>query len=70
MDQAPNVILEGGPTLLPDEERVRYVADPGEKIKLLRGHRYDHFEPTAQTSSRQGQVLHVFVWSGSTYVAE
>ncbi|MDT0347328.1 DUF5988 family protein [Streptomyces litchfieldiae] len=70
MDRAPNVILEGGPTPLPDEERVRYVADPGQKIKLYRGHRYDHFEPTAQTSPHHGRELLVFQWSGSTFVAE
>jgi hypothetical protein len=70
MDRTPNAILLGGPTPLSDEERVRYAADLGEKIKISRGHRYDHFEPTTQTSPHQGRELRVFVWSGSTFVAE
>jgi hypothetical protein len=70
MDRAPNVILEGGPAQLPDDERIRYVADTGEKVKLPRGHRYDHFEPTTRTFPHAGQDLRVYVWSGSTYVAE
>lgn len=70
MDRMPNVILHGGPTTLSEDERVRYVAQTEETLKISRGHRYDHFQPTSRTSRYQGRELRVFEWSGSTKVAE
>jgi hypothetical protein len=69
MMDGPNVFLQGGPDL-PESQRVRYVADTSERVKLFRGHRYEHFEPTPQTLLRSGHTLQVFVWCGCTHVAE
>ncbi|MCX4547610.1 DUF5988 family protein [Streptomyces sp. NBC_01387] len=66
---SPNVLLVGGPSEL-DGHRTRYVADTEEKVKVFRGHRYDHFEPTPEISVRDGQEFRVFVWTQCTYVAE
>ncbi|GAA3889090.1 DUF5988 family protein [Streptomyces sedi] len=69
MSQRPNVILRGGPSV-PDTERVLYVPDPTQRLKIFRGHRYEHFEPTPETALHAGRKLLVFTWSGCTYVAE
>ncbi|HEY7143743.1 MAG TPA: DUF5988 family protein [Streptosporangiaceae bacterium] len=69
MDYRPNVILTGGPSLV-DGERIRYVENLEEKLKLLRGHHYDHFEPTGRSLLRDGLDLAVFSYSGFTRVAE
>ncbi|OLZ59174.1 hypothetical protein AV521_45985 [Streptomyces sp. IMTB 2501] len=67
----PNVILQGGTSpYLPDDQRVLYVQHPDTKLKILRGNRHEHFEPTSETVLHQGVALQVFVWSGSTKVAE
>jgi hypothetical protein len=65
----PNVMLSGGPELT-DDERICHVENTGEKLKLFKGHRYDHFEPTGQNVLHDGSPLAVFAWTGSTYVAE
>jgi hypothetical protein len=69
MTTTPNIILRGGPEI-PESERLQFVPDTGKKLKLFRGHRYDHFEPTDQTLQHSGWELRVFLWTGSTYVAE
>ncbi|QOV33125.1 hypothetical protein IM697_22945 [Streptomyces ferrugineus] len=66
----PNVVLRGGPTWLPEEQRTRSVADVQDKLKLLIGNAYEHFEPTAETAERDGVRLRVFEWTYRTYVAE
>jgi hypothetical protein len=67
----PNAILSGGPAPdLKEEERVRYVEDATEKVKLLYGNRYEHFVPTETTVVERGLELKVFAWSGYTCVAE
>lgn len=53
--QSPNVILRGGPAV---------------KVKLLKGNRYEHFEPTDGTVLEDELELLVYDWSGDTYVAE
>jgi hypothetical protein len=65
-----NVILHGGPQSLSIRERVRHVENTSEKVKLLLGNHYEHFEPTAETERRLGRDLLVYVWTGCTYVAE
>jgi hypothetical protein len=72
MTTEPNVILRGGPNVgLADDERLWYVPEPVDKIKVPRGHRYEHFERSADTWTRPGgATLQVFVWTGFTRVAE
>jgi uncharacterized membrane-anchored protein len=65
-----NVLLRGGPNLVADKERVRYVKDVTSKLKLACGNRYEHFEPTTEMVRQNGQTLQVFVWTGCTYMAE
>lgn len=68
---SPNAILTGGPgDLISDIDRIRYVEDQCDRLKLLRGNRYDHFERSAETVPHELGELRVFVWSGLTYVAE
>ncbi|MFE0178422.1 DUF5988 family protein [Streptomyces sp. NPDC059002] len=70
MAHTPNVLLRGG-SVVPHEERVRYVADTTEKFKLFLGNRYEHFEPTESRHAHDdGGELHVFEWVRRTYVAE
>lgn len=66
----PNAILAGGPKTLPTAERLRHITGSESKLKLLRGNRYEHFERTAETIPHELGELHVFAWTGSTYVAE
>ncbi|MEU3228436.1 DUF5988 family protein [Streptomyces sp. NPDC006976] len=70
--QPPNVILSGGPATLElkFEDRIRYVEDTTSKVKLLKGNRYEHFEPTSAMTTEKELELLVYAWSGYTYVAE
>ncbi|MBB5937283.1 DUF5988 family protein [Streptomyces zagrosensis] len=66
-----NVILRGGPAAeFPDHERIRYVPDPRSTLKLPRGNHYAHFAPTTETIPHGTHDLQVFLWTGTTYVAE
>lgn len=65
-----NVILHGGPQSLSADERVRHVENTAEKVKLLQGNHYEHFEPTEETERRRGRDLLIYEWTGCTYVAE
>lgn len=66
-----NVMLRGGPSPhLADEDRVRHVTDRKATLKLMRGNRYEHFEPTAEKVRYGDRELQVFVWAGYTYLAE
>jgi hypothetical protein len=65
-----NALLRGGPPSLTLRDRIRYVENIDEKIKLPNGNRYEHFEPTGETDLLLGRNLYVFAWAGCTYVAE
>ncbi|MGW1273585.1 DUF5988 family protein [Streptomyces sp. NPDC002491] len=66
----PNALLQGGPAFqITDEDRIRYTPDTTAKIKLLKGNRYEHFEPTHTTTDTTPQ-LHIYTWTGYTYIAE
>ncbi|MGW2212700.1 DUF5988 family protein [Streptomyces sp. NPDC001781] len=69
---APNVFLRGGSgTFLSDEERLRYVPDLDvEKVKVLCGNRYEHFEASSETTLIGDRALKVFEWAHCTFVAE
>jgi hypothetical protein len=60
-----DVRLEGGPTHLPAAMRHQQVSAADHKIKLQYNGGYEHFERT----SSDGIPL-VFLWSGSTRIAE
>ncbi|MEU0304596.1 DUF5988 family protein [Streptomyces sp. NPDC006175] len=67
----PNVILRGGPSpYLSEDQRICYVEQLDEKLKLPRGNRYEHFEPTAESEVHEGVPLRVFTWTGATQFAE
>ena len=67
----PNVVLRGGSAWqLPEHERTIYVEDATAVLKLPLGNRHEHFAPTRETMSMDGQVLLVFDWVETTYVAE
>ncbi|MBW5483260.1 DUF5988 family protein [Streptomyces bambusae] len=69
--KTPNVILRGGPAQeLAPEDRVRYVSDTTDKVKVLWGNRYEHFSPTEGTVTEEELELLVYQHSGYTYVAE
>ncbi|NUS15364.1 MAG: hypothetical protein HOY69_28910 [Streptomyces sp.] len=71
MAHAPNAILQGGGSLVPDEERIRYVEFPTRTYKLFLGNRHEHYEPTGSVHAHaDGRELHVFRWVRRTYVAE
>lgn len=66
----PNALLRGGPAHFPTGERIRYVEDLQQKVKVHQGNRYEHFAPSDEHCSHVGVRLRVFVWTGCTYVAE
>lgn len=70
MPPSPNAVLRGGPAVISEEERLRHLDDTAGSFKLLRGNRYEHFAPTGETVTHEDGELHVFTWSGCTYVAE
>ncbi|MEU9268784.1 DUF5988 family protein [Streptomyces sp. NPDC048251] len=69
---APNVFLRGGiRTAIADEERLRFLPDLDvDKVKVLCGNRYEHFEASSETTVVDDRELRVFVWTSCTYVAE
>ncbi len=70
-DTAPNAILHGGPSeYLPDDRRLRHVAEPQDVLKVLCGNRYEHFRRSARTVRHESLELRVFAWTGFTYLAE
>lgn len=68
----PNVFLSGGSCpYIDDADRLRYVPDPAvDRVKVLSGNRYEHFEANAETTVIEDQEVRVFVWTRCTYVAE
>ncbi|GGV20907.1 DUF5988 family protein [Streptomyces spectabilis] len=68
----PNVFLSGGSrSLITDEDRLHYLPDPSvDKVKVLCGNRYEHFEASTDTTRVDDRELRVFVWTQRTYVAE
>ena len=65
-----NVVLLGGPPSLPPDKRIRHVTNISDKVKLRLGNRYEHFQPTSEVRRFCDRDLHVFFWTGRTYVAE
>lgn len=69
---APNVFLRGGSGMrLADEERLRYLPNLDvDKVKVLCGNCYEHFEASSETTLIDGRELKTFVWARRTFVAE
>lgn len=67
----PNSVLRGHPrSSFSEEQLVRYVPDADERLKVSRGHCYEHFERTNEHVVHDGRELRVFSWTHRTYVAE
>ncbi|MFH8617419.1 DUF5988 family protein [Streptomyces sp. NPDC017979] len=66
----PNAVLRGGPSHLPEQQRVRYVPRTDENLKLPWRNGYQHFAPTTEHEQRDGTSLKVFVWERATKIAE
>lgn len=64
------VLLVGGPAMLGEDDRLRYVTELGEKIKLPIGNGYEHFQANGESCIVDGSELPVFAWCGGTKVAE
>ncbi|MFD7660613.1 DUF5988 family protein [Actinosynnema sp. NPDC059797] len=62
--------LVGGPTELPEVERVCEVSNLDDKVKISYGAGYEHFSHTGEFRSQGGETLAVFAWSGRTRIAE
>jgi hypothetical protein len=65
-----NAVLEGGPTGLPEPERIRHVP-PGEfkvKVSFLNG--YEHFIATGEHVPLMQGAVRIFRWEMRTKIAE
>jgi hypothetical protein len=67
----PNVVLRGCPSpYLAEDERIRHVPHPGEKLKFYMGDRHEHFVPASEWEIHEGVSLRVFDWAGATKPAD
>ncbi len=71
-DALPNAMLVGRPggMTIPERERIRWVHNLQEPVKVFCGNRYEHFHPTLDTVKHPLGLLRVFAWTRTTYVAE
>ncbi|WP_408629913.1 DUF5988 family protein [Amycolatopsis aidingensis] len=66
----PNALLVGGPSTLPDTERLRCVPNNDDPVKIELGNRYEHFVPTSEITTSGEWTVQVFTWICRTYAAE
>jgi Family of unknown function (DUF5988) len=64
------VVLSGGPEYLPAAIRLHEVTDLKEEVKVQCGAGYEHFEPTDELRTIEGELLPVFAWCSQTRIAE
>jgi hypothetical protein len=64
------VLLEGGPTDLPESIRLHEVVSIAESVKVVRGSGYEHFRYSGQSRDVNGIRLPVFQWCDRTRIAE
>jgi surfactin synthase thioesterase subunit len=64
------VLLEGGPTGLPESERVHEVTDLAARVHLPKGNGYEHFTYSGGSRNVNGSRLPVFRWYQRTKIAE
>lgn len=64
------VVLIGGPAQLRADDRIRYVADLADKVKVPAGNGYEHFRANGESRTVDNLELPVFAWCGRTKIAE
>ncbi|MBM9619371.1 DUF5988 family protein [Streptomyces zhihengii] len=64
------VLLVGGPSFFPSEERVQFTASLTEKIKHRFGAGYEHFLHEGEYEKLDGDDIPVFRWKTRTAIAE
>lgn len=64
------VLLLGGPSFFPDEQRVQLVSALEEKIKHRFGAHYEHFVRQGRFERIDGEELAVYQWTARTAIAE
>ncbi|MFI6345959.1 DUF5988 family protein [Streptomyces sp. NPDC050560] len=64
------VLLVGGPSYFPDDDRVQFAASLTEKVKHRLGAGYEHFVHRGDFTTRGGERLAVFDWTARTAIAE
>ncbi|MFL6140519.1 MAG: DUF5988 family protein [Labedaea sp.] len=64
------VLLVGGPAHVPNKDRVQWVTELSEKVKLCFGGGYEHFTYQGDQSTADGEDLPVFQWVMRTTMAE
>ncbi|GAB3449313.1 DUF5988 family protein [Actinophytocola sediminis] len=64
------VLLEGGPVSLPEANRVYEVTDLSDRVRLVRGNGYEHFEYSGGDREVDGTTMPVFRWFQQTKIAE
>ena len=69
MDQI-KVLLTGGPATLRETDRIHFVADLRDKVKLPAGNGYEHFTANGESRTVDNLELPVFAWCGRTKIAE
>lgn len=69
--RTPNAFLVGGPLgAVTETDRVCFVEESAESLKLDRGNRYEHYSRSPETLEHETGLLRVYTWTGSTFVAE
>ncbi|MEV3915225.1 DUF5988 family protein [Streptomyces canus] len=64
------VLLVGGPSYFPDEERIQFTASLTEKIKHRFEAGYEHFVHEGDFTTLDNEKLAVFQWTARTAIAE
>jgi hypothetical protein len=64
------VLLEGGPSSMPESERVYEVADLSDRVRLPRANGYEHFRYSGTFRDVDGSTMPVFRWWQRTKIAE
>ncbi|MFE9032159.1 DUF5988 family protein [Streptomyces iakyrus] len=64
------VLLVGGPSAIPDGERVQLTPSLAEKVKYRFGAHYEHFAHDGEFSEVGDKRLPVYRWTMRTAIAE
>ncbi|WP_105971042.1 DUF5988 family protein [Streptomyces geranii] len=64
------VLLVGGLSYFPSDQRVQFTEELGEKIKYRFGASYEHFVHQGDYTTLDGEELPVFQWTARTAIAE
>ncbi|PSL51927.1 hypothetical protein B0I31_1163 [Saccharothrix carnea] len=64
------VVLVGGPEQLREDDRIRYVTDLADKVKVPAGNGYEHFRANGESRTVDDFEVPVFAWCGRTKIAE